>query len=118
LKKYRIIHGAAEEFPWHTYWLAVVKEESFGAGLIGFKGVPNAQGEVEIGYGIDADHRCKGYTTEAAKALIEWAFEQPSCQAVTAWSDRGNRASARVLEKVGMKISKETAEQYCWVKRR
>ena len=116
LKQYRVIHSAEEEFRWHTYWLAVVTAKRFGAGLIGFKGVPDDQGEVEIGYGIDPDYRRKGYTTEAAGTLIDWALQQPSCLAVTAWSDKENRASARVLEKVGMTMSKETAEQFCWVR--
>jgi RimJ/RimL family protein N-acetyltransferase len=116
LKQYRIMRSAEKEFPWHTYWLAVVAADQFGAGLIGFKGVPNDQGEVEIGYGIDPDYRRKGYTTEAAGALIDWALGQPSCLAVTAWSDKENRASARVLEKVGMTMSKETADQFCWVR--
>ena len=84
--------------------------------MIGFKGVPDGQGEVEIGYGIDPDFRSKGYTTEAAGMLIDWALQQPSCLVVTAWSDKENRASARVLEKVGMMISRVTADQFCWAK--
>ncbi len=116
LKKHRTIHAAEAEFPWHTYWLTIIRTARFGAGLIGFKGVPDGQGEVEIGYGIDPDFRSKGYTTEAAGMLIDWALRQPSCLAVTAWSDQENRASARVLEKVGMKISKVTEDQFCWVK--
>lgn len=116
MKQYRIIRSAAVKFPWHTYWLAVVAAERYGAGLIGFKGVPDDQGEVEIGYGIDPDYRRKGYTTEAAGTLIEWALQQPSCLAVTAWSDKDNHASARVLEKVGMTVSKETAAQFRWLK--
>jgi RimJ/RimL family protein N-acetyltransferase len=116
LKKYRIMHAAEEEFPWHTYWLAIIRAARFGAGLIGFKGAPDKQGEVEIGYGIDPDFRRKGYTTEAAGMLIAWALRQPTCMAVTAWSDKDNRASARVLEKVGMRMSKVTEDQFCWVK--
>ena len=114
LKQQRLISSAAEEFPWHTYWLAAVAAEPFGAGLIGFKGIPDKQGKVEIGYGIDPAWRSKGYTTEAAGTLIDWALAQPLCQAVTAWSDKENRASARVLEKVGMRVTKETAEQFSW----
>lgn len=116
LKQHRIIRSTQDDFPWHTYWLTVLKAECFGAGLIGFKGVPDQHGEVEIGYGIDPGFRRKGYTTEAASTLIAWALNQPSCFAVTAWSDKDNRASARVLEKVGMTLSKETAGQFCWIK--
>ncbi|HSM70256.1 MAG TPA: hypothetical protein VK851_01825, partial [Anaerolineales bacterium] len=37
---------------WLTYWLVVIKEENIGAGMLGFKGYPNAEGSTEIGYGI------------------------------------------------------------------
>lgn len=116
LKQYRIIRAVRKEFPWHTYWLAVIKGQNIGAGLIGFKGSPDEQGKVEIGYGIDSGSRGKGYATEAAGTLIDWALEQAECKVVTAWSDKENRASARVLEKVGMKLGKETAEQFHWVR--
>ena len=33
-------------------------------------------GEVEIGYGINGEHRNKGYATEAAKAVVKFAFEK------------------------------------------
>ena len=116
LKQQRLISSGEEEFPWYTYWLLVITADRFGAGLIGFKGVPDDHGEVEIGYGIDPDYRRKGYTTEAARMLIDWALEQPPCMVVTAWSDKDNQASARVLEKVGMTMARETAEQFCWVR--
>lgn len=115
VKKQRLINSPEHEFPWHTYWLVNIDSAPFGAGLIGFKGVPDNNGEVEIGYGIDPSWRNKGYTTEAAKLLIDWALKQESCQAVTAWSDKENVASARVLQKVGMKLGRETGDQYCWV---
>ncbi len=37
--------------PWYTYWLIVIPALSVGAGLIGFKGKPDATGMVEFGYG-------------------------------------------------------------------
>jgi GrpB-like predicted nucleotidyltransferase (UPF0157 family)/RimJ/RimL family protein N-acetyltransferase len=116
VKQQRLATSPAEEFPWHTYWLMVIQAEPFGAGLIGFKGIPDKNGEVEIGYGIDPSCRRLGYTTEAAGALINWALQQATCLSVTAWSDKSNRASARVLEKVGMQIARETTSQYCWVR--
>ena len=115
VKKQRLLTAPPAEFPWHTYWLIEIRSEPFGAGLIGFKGIPDNNSEVEIGYGIDAQWRNKGYTTEAAKMLINWALQQDSCLAVTAWSDKGNVASARVLQKVGMELGRETEDQYCWV---
>lgn len=100
---------------WYTYWLVVVAQEPFGAGLAGFKGYPDEDGEVEIGYGIDPSYQGKGYTTEAVQALITWAFQEPDCKSVIAPdTKRWNIASNRVLEKVGMYIYSETADALFW----
>jgi len=90
------------EVPWFTYWLIVVRGEGVGAGMVGYKGAPNASGEVEIGYGIDPAYQNKGYMTEAVKAMLAWAFNDPACKTVTAiLSAPDNFASHRVLEKSG-----------------
>ena len=41
------------DYPWITYWLMVLKENQTGMGMLGFKGIPDQDGQVEIGYGID-----------------------------------------------------------------
>lgn len=100
---------------WITYWLLVVKSTSLGVGLLGFKGFPNGDGFAEIGYGIDPAHRLKGYTTEAVIGMIDWAFNEPACQAIIApGTQKSNPASNRVLEKVGMQVYEETGEAYSW----
>ncbi len=89
--------------PWSTYWLIVTPNPPFGAGMAGFKGAPDENGAVEIGYGIDPICQGQGYMTEAVRALIDWAFSHPACQTVTA---RGvlktNLASQHVLVNAGM----------------
>jgi ribosomal-protein-alanine N-acetyltransferase len=101
--------------PWYTYWLVVVTSEPFGAGLVGFKGYPDESGEAEIGYGIDPNHQDEGYTTEAVKAMIDWAFQEPHCTSVIAPNtQKSNPASNRVLEKVGMRICQETDDALFW----
>jgi ribosomal-protein-alanine N-acetyltransferase len=103
------------EHPWYTYWLIVIADAPYGAGLAGFKGSPNDQGEVEIGYGIDPAYRNRGYMTEAVHGLIDWAFRDPRCMSITAPNtERSNIASNRVLEKVGMRVSGETDEALDW----
>jgi RimJ/RimL family protein N-acetyltransferase len=96
---------------WLTYWLVVIREDSFGAGLFGYKGFPDSNGEAEIGYGIDPACRGKGYATEALLALVEWAFREPACRAVVARDVlRTNQASRKVLVKAGFSIYEETGE--------
>jgi predicted acetyltransferase len=104
-----------EQHPWFTYWLIVIPDKSFGAGMAGFKGIPDENGEAEIGYGISPTVRSNGYMTEAVQAMIDWAFENRQCKAVVALDVlRSNIASQRVLEKVGMHIYEETADTLSW----
>jgi nucleoside-diphosphate-sugar epimerase len=103
------------EHEWYTYWLIVLKDQPFGAGLAGFKGLPDAQGQAEIGYGIDPICQNKGYMTEAVKALIEWAFQDARCRAVIAPdTKKWNTASNHVLKKAGMQVYGETKDALDW----
>ena len=103
------------EHAWYTYWLIIVEDRTYGAGLAGFKGLPDDQGTIEIGYGIELAYRSQGYTTEAVQALIAWAFQDARCRAVIAPdTKRWNVASHRVLEKVGMRVYNETEEALDW----
>lgn len=88
--------------PWFTYWLIVIKSESIGAGLVGYKGSPDIHGEVEIGYGIDPQFRRQGFMTEAVIALVEWAFSHPDCRVVVAPGVKiWNTGSQKVLTTAG-----------------
>jgi RimJ/RimL family protein N-acetyltransferase len=57
---------------------------------------------VGIGYVIGKAYRGNGYVPEVVRAVIAWAFSQPSIYRVNASCDVENTASARVMEKVGM----------------
>jgi RimJ/RimL family protein N-acetyltransferase len=64
---------------------------------------PRIEGpNVGIGYAAGRAHWGKGYIPEATRAIIVWAFQQPSIYRVYATTDMENVASRRVLEKVGM----------------
>ncbi|KAJ5066671.1 putative gnat family [Anaeramoeba ignava] len=56
----------------------------------------------EIGYWIGSPYWGNGYATEAAKALIDFAFNHLDVNKVHGKVYSHNNASARVLEKVGM----------------
>jgi RimJ/RimL family protein N-acetyltransferase len=57
----------------------------------------------EIGYIVHPDHHGHGYATEAGRAVLRVAFEDLRLHRVTGRLDARNVASARVLEKLGMR---------------
>ncbi|MEK5214013.1 GNAT family N-acetyltransferase [Psychrobacillus sp. FSL H8-0487] len=58
----------------------------------------------EIGYVISRDYWGKGLTTEVAKELVKFGFEEMDLVRVQARCDLENIASARVMEKAGMTL--------------
>jgi [ribosomal protein S5]-alanine N-acetyltransferase len=54
-----------------------------------------------LGYCLDDGAWGHGYATEAARALLQWAFDTLDLNRVQAETDTRNVASARVLEKLG-----------------
>ncbi|SFQ41281.1 ribosomal-protein-alanine N-acetyltransferase [Psychrobacillus psychrotolerans] len=58
----------------------------------------------EIGYVISKDYWGKGLTTEVAKELVKFGFEEMDLVRVQARCDVENIASARVMEKAGMTL--------------
>lgn len=83
-------------------WLVINKETNTIIGDIGFKGKPNSEHTVEVGYGIIPSEQNKGYATEAVKEIIEWAFSFKNVNKVIAECLVDNISSTRVLEKLSM----------------
>jgi RimJ/RimL family protein N-acetyltransferase len=96
--------GMAE--PWASY-LFIHTTDNALIGMGGYKGAPDANGMVEIGYGIAPAYRGRGYASEAAQGLIDYAFEQPSVQTVWAHTLAEPNASVRVLTKCGFTMIAE-----------
>ncbi len=91
----------AATYYWYTNWLIVLKEENIAVGSACFKGHPDPEGEVEIGYGTYAGYQNRGYMTEAVAALCQWALTRERVTAVLAATDPENVPSCKVLEKNG-----------------
>lgn len=54
-----------------------------------------------LGYCLNQSAWGRGYATEAARALLQWAFVTLGLNRVQSETDTRNVASARVLEKLG-----------------
>ena len=72
-------------------------------GEAGFHGPPDGTGTVEFGYSIVPEYRGRGFASEAARAVIRNAFTITAIRCVVAECLEDNRASLRVLEKLGMR---------------
>jgi [ribosomal protein S5]-alanine N-acetyltransferase len=74
-------------------------------GSILFHGRPGADGIAEVAFGVEDSSQGKGYATEALVACIDWALAQPECTLVRATTTDWHKASKRLLERVGMRMS-------------
>ena len=64
--------------------------------------VRREHGLAEIGYALGIDFRGRGYATEAAGGLIEYAFSELGLHRVQAETSSDNPDSYRVMERLGM----------------
>lgn len=86
-------------------WL--ILRDGLVVGECGTHGPPDADGTVEIRYGIAPPERGRGLATEACAALTAWLFEQPGVLRVEGSTHAaGNPASRRVLERCGFVLDR------------
>jgi len=86
--------------PWKFGFAVMHSAEKIVIGMCGFKGPPGTDNTVEIAYGIATKYQCRGYATEAAMALVGYAFEQ-GVHTVVAHTLPERNASTSVLRKSG-----------------
>ncbi|MDR1330781.1 MAG: GNAT family N-acetyltransferase [Tannerella sp.] len=97
---------------YHTFWFLVRKTDRIVVGSACFKGVPDENGEVEIGYGLGKHFERNGYMTEAVKAICKWALEQKGISHVTAETEIDSPASQNVLKRCGFSLYRQ--DDTCW----
>jgi RimJ/RimL family protein N-acetyltransferase len=106
---------AASDNPLYaTLWTIIDKELKLMVGDLCFKGAPNAQGEVEIGYGTYDSFQGRGFMTEAIGAIAQWALKQPEVRAILAETDVNNISSHKTLSKNSFAIYKKVENMIWW----
>lgn len=87
--------------------------ESHAGDLIGAVGADFRGGPFpEIGYWIGREHWGRGYATEAATAMRDWARHVFGCRAIMAGHFADNDASGRVLIKCDFLYTGEVRSRY------
>ena len=85
-------------------WAIVLKDSKKMIGTCGFTRIDESNSTAEIGYVINPEYWGEGIATEAAKRVLEFAFDVLNVNRVEARFLFGNEASLRVMNKIGMKF--------------
>jgi ribosomal-protein-alanine N-acetyltransferase len=97
------LHDTARMRPRREYHLGVLSKEAdefVGMARLTIS-TPSHRGG-DIGYGIRPDQWGRGFATEAARLIVGFGFDQLGLHRISAVHHPENRASGRVLQKVGM----------------
>lgn len=61
-------------------------------------------GEIEVGYALTKEFWGKGFAVEASEAFLQYGFDKLKLEKIVAVANPENRASRRVMEKLGMRF--------------
>lgn len=97
-----------------TLWTVISKADNKIVGDICIIGEPNAEGEIEIGYGTYDEFQRKGFMTEAVKCILKWAETEPKVNSILASTSKTNIPSFTVLEKNNFINTCKTETLFNW----
>ena len=102
------------------YWVVEEKATGSFAGEMGFSDwkreiEPSLKGVPEIGWVFATRVHGKGYATEAARGMIDWAFANLKLKRIVATTEYKNEASMGVMRRVGMTIERNPYPDPFWL---
>ncbi len=103
----QIAHWDEHGFGW---WAVEPRGPHGGQGLAGWNGLQflPETGEIEVGYLLDRAHWGKGLATEGGLASLQFGFQTLGLESIIAVVHPDNKASSRVIEKLGMSLVDRT----------
>jgi len=104
------LESAKQPDPWHFGFAVIHRSDNMLIGVGGFPGPADSDGAAEIAYAIAPSYQAKGYATEVAWALIEFASRNAKVRKIRAHTLAETNASTRVLEKCGFAKVGETID--------
>jgi RimJ/RimL family protein N-acetyltransferase len=91
----------------YGFWIIEPRQMVHCIGTVGFRDASWEPDVRELVYSLDPAWWGNRLATEAGRAVITWAFERHSWPRVVGATDTPNRASARVLQRIGMRVVRE-----------
>lgn len=83
--------------------------------LIGWCGLKNDAGVIDLGYRFFRKEWNKGYASEAALACLNYGHQTLKMDKIIARAEGKNKPSIRVMQKIGMRLSSKVSlgRSYC-----
>ena len=94
-------------------WAVIDKECGECVGQIAFFLVDSKNHFAEIEYCIGTEFQCRGYATEATKAVIAYGFDRINLHKVQICTKTINAKSKRVIEKCGFTYESTLRDYFC-----
>jgi RimJ/RimL family protein N-acetyltransferase len=97
------------------YAVELLKDGRF----VGFAGLaeptflPEIMPAIEMGWRFARQNWGKGYASEAAQAALGFGFKTLGLSEIVSVCQAGNHASARITQKLGMRLDRETIDPTC-----
>ena len=87
------------------YWPVFLLENDEHVGCCGLRPYDESRRIMEIGFHIGSQHWGRGYATEAARAVMVYAFERLEVIGLFAGHNPKNEASRHILERLGFRYT-------------
>ena len=95
-----------------TYYWGMYLKDGEMIGSIGIMITSEYDLKAELGYKIGSRWWGQGYASEAARAVIDYMFENTDVERIEAYNSVENPASGKVMEKVGMRYEGISRHNY------
>ncbi len=86
-------------------WVTILKDGMHFVGWAGLAYLPEFD-EIDLGYRFLPEYWGQGIATEASRAILTYGFDTLKISKIIAIAMQENKASIKVMEKVGMKFDK------------
>lgn len=98
---------------WAKYLLrvAVLRDNPIIIASIGFHDAPDANGMVEIGFGVDKAYQNLGYGQEALHGMWSWIIDDSQVKTLRYTVSPENKVSQHIIKKLGFNLVGEQIDE-------
>ena len=101
------IREKTDEYRKYGYgrWVTILKDGMQFVGWAGLSYLPEFD-EIDLGYRFLPEFWGRGLATEVSRAILNYGFEELKMERIIAMAMEENKASIRIMQKVGMQFEK------------